>query len=84
MIDENNRLYAITDSGSFDAKVGEYVSLIPLTDKVTHLSTTGLEYEVSDFTLNNYSSLGQSNVAIDNKVSIKMGEGVLLVAFSKD
>lgn len=48
------------------------------------LSIKGAAYELEDFTLSPYASIGQSNEFKSNTVSIEFKNGVLLLILSND
>ncbi len=66
-------------SRSFAAEIGDVVSLIPVSETATGVSTAGLEWELDDAALHLGRSLTMSNVAVDAKVSVSVESGVLLV-----
>ncbi|MBU0980489.1 MAG: thiamine diphosphokinase [Nanoarchaeota archaeon] len=61
-----------------NAKKGDRVSLIPLTDSVKGITTKGLHHPLINAQLDS-STHGISNIASENKVSIKVDEGSLLL-----
>ncbi len=63
-----------------------YVSLIPVSDQVTNVSTKGMKYNLTNYTfyINKNVSLGVSNEILDEYASISIGEGNLLVIESND
>ncbi len=63
--------------------VGSLISLIPLTSKVSKVTTTGLYYPLDRATLVKGNTLGISNKAVEEEVSISSGEGILLVIATK-
>jgi thiamine pyrophosphokinase len=63
---------------------GTYISLIPCTEKVTNLTLTGFKYNLTDFTLEGYTSLGISNEIVDDVAEIIFKNGILLVVESLD
>ncbi len=55
------------------------VSLLPVTEKVLGVTTTGLHYKLTDAILSRRSSLGVSNVVTEDYVGVTVKEGVLCV-----
>ncbi|MBQ5446768.1 MAG: thiamine diphosphokinase [Lachnospiraceae bacterium] len=64
----------------------KYVSMIPVSEKVTNVNTTGMKYNVNDYTfyINKHVSIGISNEILEDYASIKIGDGNLLVIESND
>lgn len=60
-------------------KVGDIVSLIPLSEQVTGVSTKGLYYPLTNGVLKFGSSLGNSNRLVSDVATVEVGEGNLLV-----
>lgn len=63
---------------------GKYISLIPLTSKVTGITTKGLKYPLEQKALIIGESIGISNEIINKKAIIEIKEGILIVIQSKD
>ena len=86
IVDENNRIRMI-DSGikiKKQEQYGTYLSLIPYSSEVTHLSLGGMKYPLEDFTLKGFSSLGISNEITAEEAEIGFEDGILLMIESKD
>jgi thiamine pyrophosphokinase len=85
LIDEHNeiRLCAGECRIQADARY-PYISLLPLTPKVTGISLTGFRYPLSDAELILGYSLGISNVLESEAGTITVREGMLLVIRSRD
>lgn len=62
----------------------KYFSLFAIGGNVSGLSIKGAAYELEDFTLSPYASIGQSNEFKSNTVSIEFKNGVLLLILSND
>lgn len=62
----------------------KYFSLFAIGGSVSGLSIKGAAYELEDFTLSPYASIGQSNEFKNNTVSIEFKNGVLLLILSND
>jgi thiamine pyrophosphokinase len=86
ILDEHNRIRMVNQSMVISKKeqFGTYISLIPCTEKVTNLTLTGFKYNLTDFTLEGYNSLGISNEIVDDVAEIIFKNGILLVVESLD
>lgn len=84
--DANNRIRMVNQGFALrrEEQYGDYVSLIPFTPQVTGLTLKGFKYQVEDFTLKCYHSLGVSNEIAEEQAEIAFQEGTLLVIESKD
>lgn len=86
MTDPHNRI-RMTDSGITLKKKtqhGTYVSLIPYTEKVEHLTLRGFKYPLTDAVLTGFCSLGVSNEIVEEEAQISFDGGILLVVESRD
>ncbi len=89
IVSRNNRI-RLLGKKRHDIKIykGEYkyVSLIPLTDLVTGISTKGLEYnlEERDFYIDNDISLGVSNEILDKEAEVHIDNGTLILMETND
>lgn len=84
IIDENNEMM-ITDSFlSIKGKVGENISIIPLSKMAKGVTLTGLEYLLVNKDISMGSSLGISNVFSSEDATISVEEGILLIIKSKE
>jgi len=59
-------------------KPGDRVSLIPIDEKVTQVSTQGLRWTLHNETLYRHSTRGISNELLKKQASITIGEGLIL------
>lgn len=84
IIDANNDIYLVTDHLKLEGKKGDLLSVLPVSDKVTGLTLTGLEYPLEDAAISMGSSLGISNYFKKSWVTISVLTGVLLVTKSRD
>jgi thiamine pyrophosphokinase len=86
IIDPNNRINVVKDNSDLilDNMIYKYVSLIPLSKKVSGVTTDGLKYELKNCTLCRDSSLSVSNEMIRDKCSIRIKEGTMAIIKSKD
>lgn len=84
MIDQHNEIHAVINNIQLKGKIGEILSLIPITDSVTGITTTGLEYPLENDVMHMGSSLGVSNVFKQTDAFISVRKGILLVIRAKD
>lgn len=84
IIDDNNEINIISSSIQINGKKGDLISLIPISTTVNGISTSGLEYPLTNATMTIGKSLGVSNVLEDIKANISIKEGYLLVIKSRD
>ncbi len=86
ILDRNNKIYLQRDNFSLNRNdcYGDYVSLLPFTEKVTGLTLFGFKYSLDKYTLMQGNSLGVSNVMIEENVSVTFDTGILIVIESKD
>ncbi|MFM8870333.1 MAG: thiamine diphosphokinase [Actinomycetota bacterium] len=64
---------------TFNALVGETISLLPVGGRVHVSSTSGLRWSLSEEVLDPFSSRGISNIATETTVTVRVAEGVLFV-----
>ncbi len=79
----NEEIYFVSASFKKNVDVGDVVSVIPFGGKVSFLKSQGLYYNLNDVTVEPYSSLGLSNKAVANEISIEVEEGNCLVIVRK-
>ncbi|MBF8982194.1 thiamine diphosphokinase [Lutibacter sp. B2] len=84
MIDENNEIMVIDKKTKINGNVGEYVSIIPLSEEVTGITLKGFEYVLENQTICMGSSMGVSNRFSDSCASITVDKGNLLVIKARD
>lgn len=86
IMDEKNRIRMI-DRGIILKKseqYGTYVSLLPYTKIVEHLTLRGFKYPLTDATLTGFCSLGVSNEIVEEEAEITFDGGILLVVEARD
>ena len=86
MMNERNKL-RMTDCGitiKRSEQHGTYVSLLPYTPKVTHLTLRVFKYPLKDVTLQSFCSLGISNEIVVEEARIEFDGGILLVMETRD
>jgi len=84
LIDENNIIQLLSKSISINKQNGYKLTLIPLTPTVEGITTNGLYYPLDNFTLKQGSTRGVSNEFLEDKASVSIKNGLLLVIISKD
>ena len=84
IVNKNNEIRLINDSIELTKDEGYCVSLLPLTKKVSGITTKGLYYSLNDGELEMGISLGVSNEFAYDVAKITIKEGLLLVIKSKD
>ncbi|MCI8352674.1 MAG: hypothetical protein HFJ58_03580 [Clostridia bacterium] len=86
IIDPHNKIYLINSKTNLEKSniYGKYISLIPLTSKVSGVTLKGFKYPLHDYTLKIGESLGISNEVVNDVATIDIKEGILIVIESKD
>lgn len=86
IIDENNKIELIDKYKELkkSEQYGKYVSLIPLTEKVTNVTLKGFKYPLDDYDMTYGNSLGVSNEIQEETACIKLEKGILILIQSKD
>lgn len=85
LVDENNEIMLINKETSIKKNDDfKYVSIIPLTSKVTGVTLKGFKYLLENATLNIGESIGVSNEQLEDKATIEIKEGIAILIFSKD
>lgn len=88
IISEHNKISVINPNFNSDifkkCKVGDTLSLIPLTTKVMGVTTKGLKYPLDNYTMSIGRSLGVSNEVISENPYVTITKGYLIVAIARD
>lgn len=84
IVDETNRISAISRDALVRRHHHPQVSLLPLTNAVTGITLEGFQYPLHEATLTIGQSLGISNVLTGESGWIRLREGRLLVIQSRD
>jgi len=84
IIDENNQIYMFNTTFTIPKHDGYKLSLIPVSEKVTGVSTRGLKYKLNDATMLLGTSWGVSNEFLEDNATVTIEEGILLVCVSRD
>lgn len=86
IIDEHNRVRMIDKPVCISKKeqFGDFVSLIPYSKTVEHVTLTGFKYNLTDDTMGGFCSLGISNEIVGDVAEISFEGGIMLVVESRD
>ncbi|MCP3898434.1 MAG: thiamine diphosphokinase [Desulfobacteraceae bacterium] len=84
IIDDNNEIFIVTDKLTVTRTTPSFISIIPLTEKAEGVSTTGLKFPLTNDEIKFGTSIGISNEFLDNKATISVKKGVLIVTKSID
>lgn len=84
IIDDNNEIYMIDNEIEIDGKVGDLISLVPISTEVKGVCTVGLSYSLKNCTMKIDKSLGVSNIMKYEKCKVSIKSGYLMVFKSKD
>ena len=78
---QNNRLFALQGPATCDfaTQVGDTVALQSFSNKSEKISTSGLQWQLTNESLNNFETRGVSNIATKEQVSVSVELGQLLV-----
>jgi len=78
---QNNRLFALQGPANcdFTAQIGDTVALQSFSNRSEKISTTGLQWQLTNESLNNFETRGVSNIATKEQVSVSVELGQLLV-----
>lgn len=85
IINENNRIMLINRKAKLIKNTNyKYVSIIPLTTKITGVTLKGFKYNIENATINLGESIGVSNEQIEQEALIEIKEGIAILIYSKD
>ncbi|MBU1194148.1 MAG: thiamine diphosphokinase [Proteobacteria bacterium] len=84
IINEHNEIHAVIKDLQINGNIGELLSLVPVTQKVTGVTVQGLEYPLENAVLHLGSSLGISNVFKQTRACVSIKDGMLIVIKSRD
>ncbi len=84
LIDENNIIRLINSDLTVFGEVNSLISLLPLAQTVSGITTYGLKYKLCNETIEIGSSRGISNVFIENEAKISIKSGILIVIKTHD
>lgn len=81
--DENQELFLIRHQTVLEGKIGETISLFPLSEYVKGITTKGLKYPLINGTLQLGIPIGVSNEFQEETAEIELEEGLLLIIKNK-
>jgi thiamine pyrophosphokinase len=86
LIDSHNRIRMIDSALTIRKKeqYGTAVSVIPFSDEVTGVTLTGFKYNLSEYTMKGFNTLGISNEIVEEEATVSLESGFLLVIESRD
>ena len=84
IINSHNEIHIVSDYLELEGQAGDFLSLVPVSEKVSGITLKGLEYSLNEADMEIGSSLGISNVFKESAASICIREGLMLVIKSKD
>ncbi len=86
LIDSNNKIYLKNKSFMLEKsrQFGDYVSLLPFTERVSGLTLKGFKYPLDHIVLDTGCSLGISNEILEDIAEIEISDGILLVIEARD
>lgn len=84
LLSPENTIYLMTKGTLRLQNKGGYVSLLPFSQEVKGITTTGLAYTLVNATLTQGDVVGVSNYMVQSCGEISVGEGVLLVIQAQD
>ena len=84
IINKNNEIHMVTDFIELKGRPKDFLSIIPITEKVTGITLKGLEYPLFNASLEMGSCLGVSNFFKETVASVSIKKGSLIVIKSRD
>lgn len=86
LADPHNRIRMIKEPLEIlkEEQFGDYVSLLPVTERVTGVTLFGMKYPLYEHTLTQFHSLGVSNEIAESRARIQLKSGTLLVLETRD
>ena len=82
IINKNNEIHIVTNFLELKGRPKDFLSIIPITEKVTGITLRGLEYPLVNATLEMGSCLGISNSFKEAVASVSIEKGILIVTKS--
>ena len=78
---QDNRLFALQGPATCDfaTQIGDTVALQSFSNKSEKISTSGLQWQLTNESLNNFETRGVSNIATKEQISVAVELGQLLV-----
>ena len=84
LLDGDQELFLVRDASSIEGRVGDTVSLLPLTAVAHGVTTRGMLYPLDNATLQFERARGISNVLLEPPGRVSLREGLLLVVHHDD
>ena len=86
ILNENNRLYLKSHSFSIQKSdaMGDFLSLLPLSETVEGVTLTGVKYPVEQLTFYRERTLGISNEITEEEANVEFSKGIFIVVESRD
>ena len=84
LINKNNIISLINKDTTIMRNNYKYISLIPFTNEVSGITTTGLKYPLNGYTMKQGISIGISNEFIHEQANISIRQGILIAICSRD
>lgn len=81
IIEGKKEIYILNKEITINGKIGDEVSIVPVSEKLESVTTDGLYYRLIDDTLFFGSTRGVSNVMNKNTAKITVANGVALIAY---
>ena len=86
LINANYRIQVLGSNYSIkkEEHYGKYVSIVPIGRDETKVSLRGFKYEITDFVLEYFNTLGISNEIVDENAYIELKNGKIILIESKE
>lgn len=84
IINDNNEIHLTQDRIDLEKKEGFKVSLVPATGTVEGVTTSGLAYPLTDFTMKMGTGIGISNEFISETAGVRIKKGRLYIILARD
>jgi len=84
ILNETNEIMFLDSSIEMTGEIGEIISIVPLSETMSSVSTSGLDYPLNNEQLNFGSTRSISNALSEKKCKVTVGSGYGLVFKSRD
>ncbi len=84
VLNEYNEIYLVNKHIKLKGEIGQILSIIPISEKVSGISTKGLKYELNNGMISLGNSCGVSNVFINTLVEVSIKNGLALIIKTYD
>jgi len=81
IIEGEKEIYILNKEITINGKIGDEVSIIPVSDKLNGVTTNGLEYRLKNEVLMFGSTKGISNVQTIGSAKIKVKKGIAIIIY---